>query len=156
MVQSGSAVVAVAEGVQAALSLLLLHSIAALGLVVVFLAEFLEGVHVLHQLVDPQLIMRHTEFNVPVRFGHENHGINGAAKSGDLSTVVSNQGSANCFVPDTQAAVNRHLSQGHCAAAAGDEEDAEEELGIAPRSHDWLLSWRGRLFVSSSLWKLIG
>ena len=34
------------------------------------------------------------------------------------------------------------------SAAAGDKKDAEEELGITPRSHVWLLSWRGRLFVS--------
>lgn len=38
------------------------------------------------------------------------------------------------------------------SAAAGDKKDAEEELGITPRSHVWLLSWRGRLFVSLEAW----
>ncbi|WP_214430133.1 hypothetical protein, partial [Escherichia coli] len=70
--------------------------------------------------------------------GHKNHGINKAALSLELSAVVCNQGFVNGFVCDSQAAVHWYLCKCHHAAvAAGDEKDAEEELGVTPRSHVW-------------------
>lgn len=105
---------------------------AALERVVPFLAEFLQGFHMLHHFIDPLFISRHTEFGITS--GHKNGGINSAALSTNLLAVVCNSSSVDGFVLDIQAAVHGNLRQCH-RAAAGDEENAEDELCVAPQSH---------------------
>ena len=123
---------------QVALSLRTLHSEAAVALVAVILAVFLQDIHMLHHLLDPWFIIRHTES--PATPGHQNHGTERAALPLDLLMVVCKNSLFNCFVFDRQATVHGYLRQCRCAAV-DDKEDAEEEFGITPRSHAWSLSW---------------
>lgn len=63
-------------------SLLRLHSKAASVLVAVFPAEFLEVVHVPHNIFHPWFSGGHTE--APMVPGQQKHGVNGAALSSEL------------------------------------------------------------------------